>query len=266
MPRPYNIVKTVQKIIGIIGGTGPSAGLDFMKNIFANTIAKKDQEHLNCMLISCPSIIPDRTEYLLSIVEENPAYGMFECAKRLYAAGASYVAVACNTAHSNKIFPLFCTMVKESLPRLEVINMIETCATYAKKDVVSGSAKRIGLLATLGTHTTGVYREYFKEEDGLILIEPDPARQEKIHAAIYDLDYGIKSHSQPVTDKTREIIKKEIHHLIDQGAEAVILGCSELPLAVNVQDFSIPFLDPGLICARRLVELVALEKLITLSS
>jgi len=249
------------KIIGIIGGIGPSAGLDFMKNIFANTVARKDQEHLNCILISCPSIIPDRTEYLLSVVEDNPAYGMFECARRLHVAGASYVAVACNTAHSSRIFSLFSTMVEESLPGLKVVNMIEVCATHAKKSLTPEKIKRIGLLATLGTHTTGVYHEYFKEEEGLLLIEPDLASQKDVHAAIYDLDYGIKSHSQPVTDKAREIIKKEIHHLIEQGAEAVILGCSELPLAVNAQDFSIPFLNPGLICARRLVELVAPEKL-----
>ncbi|MCL2416492.1 MAG: amino acid racemase [Bacteroidales bacterium] len=247
--------------IGIIGGVGPNAGLDFVRNIFANTIARKDQEHLNCILISCSSIIPDRTEYLLSIVEENPAYGMFECAQRLYAAGANYVAVACNTAHSNKIFSLFRTMVEKSLPDFEIINMIETCATYAKKDIKPGNVKRIGLLATLGTHTTKVYHEYFKEEEGLLLIEPDLEKQKEVHAAIYDLDYGIKSYSNPITDKAREVINKEIHSLIERGAEAVILGCSELPLAVNPQDFDVPFLDPGLICARRLVEIVAPEKL-----
>lgn len=254
----------MEKVIGVIGGVGPNAGLDFVRNIFANTIARKDQEHLNCLLISCSSIIPDRTEYLLSIVKENPAYGMFECAKCLHVAGANYVAVACNTAHSDRIFSLFRTMVEESLPGLEVINMIETCADYAKKDLKPGSVKKIGLLATLGTHTTKVYHEYLKKEEGLILIEPSPEVQKEVHAAIYDLDYGIKSHSTPVTDKARKVIEKEIHNLIEQGAEAVILGCSELPLAVNIEDFSIPFLDPGLICARRLIELVAPEKLTAL--
>jgi len=251
----------MEKIIGIIGGVGPTAGLDFLKNIFANTIAKKDQEHLNSLLISCPSIIPDRTEYLLSIVEENPAHGMFECARRLHAAGANYVVVACNTAHSNTVFSLYQTMVKEKLPGLEVINMIETCATHAKKGLTPGNIRRIGLLATLGTHTTKVYHEYFKEEEGLFLIEPNLEKQINVHAAIYDLDYGIKSHSQPVTAEAREIIKNEIHSLIEQGAEAVILGCSELPLAVQTQDFTIPFLDPGLICARKLIELVEPRKL-----
>ena len=250
-----------QKTIGVIGGIGPNAGLDFVGNIFANTIAQKDQEHLNCVLVSCPSVIPDRTEYLLSIVDENPAHGMFESAQRLHAAGANYVAVACNTAHSNQNFSLFRAMVEENLPGLEIVNMIEACADYAKKDLKPGIVKRIGLLATLGTHTTNVYHEYFKEEDGLVLIEPDLETQKDVHAAIYDLDYGIKSHSNPVTSQAKDVIKKEINNLVERGAEAVVLGCSELPLAVNAKEFSVPFLNPGLICARKLIDIVAPKKL-----
>jgi aspartate racemase len=92
--------------IGVIGGVGPYAGLDFIRKIFSNTIASKDQDHLNCLLISCPSIIPDRTEFLLQGNGENPAYGLFESARCLYIAGVRYAVVACNTAHSCRIFPL----------------------------------------------------------------------------------------------------------------------------------------------------------------
>jgi aspartate racemase len=152
-------------------------------------------------------------------------------------------------------------MVKESCSDLEIVNMLETCADYAKKDVALGHVKRLGLLATLGTHQTKVYHNYFKTEDGLLLIELDSAGQERVHEAIYNKAYGIKSHSQPVTAKAKEVIKEEILKLIEQGVETIILGCSELPLAVDPQEFRVNFLDPAQICARRLIELISPEKL-----
>ena len=89
------------KIVGVIGGLGPYAGLDFVKKIFSNTRATTDQEHLDCILVSCPSIVADRTSFLLEnkSEDENPALGMFESARRLYLAGVRIACVACNTAH-----------------------------------------------------------------------------------------------------------------------------------------------------------------------
>ena len=248
-------------IIGVIGGVGPYAGLDFVRMIFSNTLAKRDQDHLNCILISCPSIIPDRTAFLLEgkEVELNPAFGMFESARRLYLAGARLAAVACNTAHADRIFSPFRAMVKESLPELEIINMLETCALYVKESL---RIKRLGLLATMGTHQSGVYHEYFKGEEGFSLLEPDSSGREKIHDAIYSEDFGIKAHSEKIDPRAKGLIVGEIQRLADRGAEAVILGCTELPLAVLGRDSAVPLIDPGLITARRLISLSAPEKLI----
>jgi len=82
-----SVLKKNTPFIGIIGGVGPYAGLDFVQKIFANTQAVQDQDHLNCMLVSCPSLIPDRTRYLLQSnheESENPAFGLFESARCLY--------------------------------------------------------------------------------------------------------------------------------------------------------------------------------------
>jgi len=250
-------------LIGVIGGVGPYAGLDFVRNIFSNTIAVKDQEHLNCMLISCSSIIPDRTGFLLSDgTQENPALGMFECARRLNMAGVRYAVVACNTAHSNKIFSPFVSMVKEHLPGIKIINMLETCMIHVKESL---RIKKIGLLATIGTYKSRVYHEYFKTEEGFNLIEPDTPGQENIHQAIYDEQFGIKSHSQPVTSKAVEMICDEINKLVNCGAKAIILGCTELPLAMKGINLPVPVIDPGLITARALIKLVNPEKLAALN-
>ena len=260
-------------IIGVIGGVGPQAGLDFVQKIFSNTLAVRDQDHLNCMLISCPSIIPDRTGFLLrpsrppgntAEETENPALGMFESARRLYLAGVRIAAVACNTAHANRIFSPFCSMVKESLPDLRIINMLESCAAYVKESL---HMKHLGLLATKGTHESRVYHEYFKQEDGFLLIEPDSDGQEKVHQAIYNEDFGIKANSQNISTEAIKIINQEIHTLIYRGAEAIILGCTELPLAMSGLPLnpgnktSVPLIDPGLVTARLLIELAAPEKL-----
>jgi len=248
-------------IAGIIGGVGPQAGLDFIQKILSNTQALRDQDHVNCMLISCPSIIPDRTAFLLKDKQEeslNPAFGMFDCAKRLHAAGARFAAVACNTAHAGQIFGPFCGLVKKSLPDLTIVNMLETCALFSKEVL---KIKHLGLLATIGTHKSRVYHEYFRKEDGFLLIEPDAAGQEKVHDAIYNEEYGIKAHSQKISSRAVEQISNELHGLADRGAKAVILGCTELPLAVQNLSFPVPLIDPGLILARRLIELAAPEKL-----
>jgi aspartate racemase len=268
------------ELIGIIGGVGPYAGLDFVEKIFNNTRAVKDQEHVNCMLISCSSLIPDRTEFLLAENPgENPARGMFLCAEALYKAGARYTAVACNTAHADRIFGPFRSMVEKALPGFTIVNMLETCAAFIKEsrggsemrgnsEIKAGSTKgsytRLGLLATKGTYKSGVYREYFKEEDGFILIEPEARGQDKIFDAIYDERFGIKSH-QPVKTQAKNTIIYEIYRLAERGAEAIILGCTELPLALKNEELPIPVIDPGLITARKLISLVAPEKLLPYS-
>jgi aspartate racemase len=140
--------------------------------------------------------------------------------------------------------------------------MLETCARYVKENL---AVKRIGLLATRGTHKSRVYHEYFGGD--FELLEPDEAGQESVHEAIYSKDFGIKAFSQPVKLAARENIEREICRLAERGAEAVILGCTELPLAVqsdckSVDGTSVAVIDPGLIAARALITLAAPEKLL----
>ena len=249
------------KIVGVIGGVGPYAGLDFVKKIFASTRAVTDQEHLDCMLVSCSSIVGDRTAFLLQgkSEEENPAFGMFESARRLHMAGVRIASVACNTAHAGRIFGPFSAKIKESLPGFEIVNMLESSALFVKETL---RINKLGLLATIGTHKSRVYHEYYKEADGLHLIEPDEQGQEKVHDAIYNTEYGIKGTSDQVSARAKEQIRAVINKLIDQGAEGIILGCTELPLAVGPADVSVPVVDPALAAARRLITMTAPEKLL----
>lgn len=106
-----------------------------------------------------------------------------------------------------------------------------------------------------------MYHEYFKKEDNIELIEPDASEQEIIHDAIYNENYGIKAHSEKINVLAKNAVNYEIFNLIAQGAQAVILSCTELPLAVQKKHFPVPVLDPGLLASRRLIALLAPEKL-----
>ena len=255
--------KTELPIIGVIGGVGPYAGLDFVQKIFANTIAIKDQDHLNCMLVSCPSIIPDRTTFLLQKTNEteNPAIGMFESARRLHMAGVCIASVACNTAHAASIFDPFLELIKNSLPGFQILNMLETTVNHVKEFM---RINCLGLLATIGTHSSGVYHEYFRKEDNYNILEPDTDGQKRIHKAIFNEDFGIKAHSDNISPQAKELIDQEIKYLVERGAKAIILGCTELPLAARGKQYTVPLIDPGLITARQLIKLTAPEKLLPL--
>ena len=88
-------------------------------------------------------------------------------------------------------------------------------------------------------------------------VVPDFEIQEKVvHAAIYDREYGIKAKSNPVTEKARTDLLKAARLLIDQGAELLIKGCTEIVLAVPEEQVDgIPTIDPSIVLARRLVAL-----------
>src|SRR5690554_3698735 len=91
-------------MIGIVGGVGPYAGIDLLKNIYDNTIAKKDQDYLNALLFSLSSRILDRTEFLMGSIVGNPGHEIAKIVVTLEKLGVEVVGIPCNTAHSDRIF------------------------------------------------------------------------------------------------------------------------------------------------------------------
>ena len=249
-------------VIGIVGGVGPYAGLDLNRKVFDNTLTNgTDQSHLEVLLFSAGQRIPDRTEYLLGRGKVNPAEGLFEALSALSAAGARVAAIACNTAHAAPILGPLKEKIRSSGLRLELVDMIEETGRYLRETRKSGV--RAGLLATEGTVETGVYSRLEEESGGDIrLVLPSPEIQRAVHRAIYDRKYGIKARSNPVTGRAREDCLKAVFHLAVRGAQAVILGCTELPLALPERTLQgLDLLDPTEITARALIRRVAPEKL-----
>jgi aspartate racemase len=241
-------------MIGIVGGMGPYSGTDLLNKIFDNTLAQNDQEHLDAILLSTPSGIDDRTQFLLGKVKVNPAFAITEVILKLEKMGATIAGIPCNTAHSNRIFSVIQQELKKAGSTLHLLNMIDETIKFMASNYPE--VNKVGVLSTTGTYKNRLYSEPLIAQ-GFEVIEPTLEMQENvIHPAIYDSVYGIKTVSNPVHPQAKKNLLQGISFLKQSGAEAVILGCSEIPLAIpepTVQElFAI---DPTNILARRLIYL-----------
>ncbi len=244
----------MKKIIGIVGGVGPYAGLDLNKKVFDNLKTNgTDQDYLNVFLLSRSSDIPDRTEYLEGKIKTNPANGIFRTILKLESIGANVVAIPCNTAHSPIIYNEVKSLLKKHGCKIKLLHIVKETHRFIEENFSKG--EKIGLLGTKGTYKTKLYENYFKKRGKFKLINPKKEYQKNVHEAIYNLNYGVKAFSNPVTKKAKKAFESEIDRLKEKGIKAVILGCTEIPLAFENQKKynGISLIDPTDILARALI-------------
>lgn len=232
--------------IGIVGGVGPAATVDFMQKIITNTVAARDQDHLPLLVEHNPAI-PDRTANLTG-GGADPTVALFAACRRLEARGAGLIAIPCNTAHA------YVARLAPQL-RIPIVHMLqETVAHIASHH---GALRRVGLLATSGTLASRVYHHAARDA-AFELIEPDAAHQALVMEAIYG-SHGVKAGY--TSGPCRTDLERALTHLVERGASLVILGCTELPLLlsegtdVEVGGTRIVLLDPTALLARRCVAL-----------
>ncbi len=239
-------------MIGIVGGVGPYAGLDLMKKVFDQTLAGTDQDHVDTMLLSLPSGILDRTEYLEGRVEINPAFAIASVLARLEDAGASVAGIPCNTAHTDKIFEVILSELKRKKRSIQVLNMISETVSFIQSN--HPQLKKIGVLSTTGTYKSQVYVEALENQGFQVLVPEVEMQESLIHPAIYDPVYGIKSQSDPVHPQAKENLQRGFDFLESKGAQGVILGCTEIPLAFpGLSVCGMAAIDPTLVLARALL-------------
>ncbi len=232
--------------IGVVGGVGPAATVDFMEKIIRNTDARRDQDHIKMIVEHNPKI-PDRTANLIGD-GDDPTIALYSACKHLEANHANLIAIPCNTAHAyvERIQPYL------SIP---IVNMLYETISWIRQHY--GDRSTVGLLATSGTVASGVYSEAAKDAP-FELIVPDEENQQKVMNAIYG-EKGVKAGY--VDGECKDQLMQAISHLAERGASVVILGCTELPLLLSqtsdlpVAEKSIVVLDPTDILARRCVGL-----------
>lgn len=245
-------------IIGIVGGVGPLAGIDLQTKIVAQTVAGRDQDHLPVLSVSWPGPIADRTEFLLGHTPDNPAGAILAQLALLAAAGATVAAIPCNTAHAPPIFDVIRAGVAAFARPLRLLHLIEETVAHLRARYPGLEA--VGVLSTTGAWRVRLYPALL-EPPGFHVIAPDEALQAAVHAAIYDPGYGIKGAGR-VTPRARAELGEAIRALSRQGAAAIILGCTELPLAFPERVFAgRPLIDPTLVLARALIREARPERL-----
>lgn len=247
-------------MIGIVGGVGPYAGLDLLKKIFDNTLAKTDQEHLDVILLSMSSKIEDRTEYLLGSIEENPGYALAQIILKLETTGAKVASIPCNTAHSKKIFDIIQQVLQQAGSSIKLLNMVDETIRFIQ--TLSPSITHVGVLSTTGTYKSGIYSIPLQEKGYQVILPTLQLQEDVIHPAIYHPVYGIKTISNPIRQEARKNLLHGIDFLKEQGAEAVILGCTEISLAFPEKYINgLLTIDPTAILARALINAVNPQKL-----
>jgi aspartate racemase len=207
--------------VGILGGMGPAATADLFQKVIAATPARRDQDHLR-ILVDCHPQIPDRVTFLRG-EGPDPTPALMETARNLERAGAGLIIIACNTAH------LFYEAIQAAVAVPVLHMMRETAAD------LTGRFTTVGLVATTGTIQGGLYHREL-ERAGIGILTPSAADQAELMEALFAVKAGR-------IDAARPVVVRIARALAEQGAEAVIAGCTEVPLVLTQQDLSVPLAD-----------------------
>ena len=224
------------EIIGILGGMGPAATADFYATLVATTPGASDQDHLRTVIWSDPTI-PDRTQALLGD-GPDPTPWLLDGSRVLREAGATVIAIPCNTAHA------FVPRIADHVG-LPIVHMIGEVARHLS--AMSPRLHTAGLLATTGTVRAGLYQDWL-DRFGIRLVLPDGAGQDQeVMTAIRAVKSGRRDGTATA------LLSRAAQRLTEQGAQAVIAGCTEIPLGLPEDAVDVPLIDPALILARALV-------------
>lgn len=224
-----------EKVIGILGGMGPYTTIDMFRRLVDLTPAKKDWEHLRIIIDNNPKI-PSRSRAIL-YGEASPVPMMIETAQNLERAGADFIVIPCNTSHH------FYTEVQKSVS-IPILSIIEETVDYVMKRMPQ--VKRLGLLSTTVTARGTLYRDAFSKR-GIQVMTPDDDDQARVAEVIEEVKLGKDD------DKTRAKLSDAANKLITKGAQAMIIGCTEISIVVQERDFSVPVFNSTEILAQAAV-------------
>ena len=214
---------------------GTQAGLDFCSKLAKLNRGKADQKYPLFVLYN-KSNIPDRKQNLKKY--NKVLKSLVEGCKFLQKSKCKFISIPCNTAH------YWYKDLKKKI-KIPILNMPEIVYLNAKKNLKRNS--KIGLLATEATIKTGVYSHYFNKK--FLLISPNTILQQR------SVNKSIKLVKMGKTKEAERAIKPAVNYLIKKKCKKIILGCTELPIAIfayksfKKAKLSKTFMDPNLILA-----------------
>lgn len=226
----------MKKSLGILGGMGPLATVDLFQQIVTLTEAACDNDHIR-IYIDCNSRIPDRTAAILS-GGPDPVPEMADALRHLEACGAEIIILPCNTAH------YFLPRLR-AMTRVPILSMPDITAAVCARRF---HGKTAAILATRGTLATGIYDRALQQA-AVPFLTPNQTEQDALMRVIYQ---GVKAGSPPET--YRKDLEGTMAALTARGADYFILGCTELPLAVQLLGLTVPVVNPTQELAKAAIE------------
>jgi aspartate racemase len=191
---------------------GPAASAEFYQRLTAQTPASCDQEHLPIVIWSDPTI-PDRSTSILNN-NDLPWPKLEQGLIGLKAAGCDHVVIPCNTAHH-----WYDRMLTLGVPVTHIVDSVADQLTPL-------NVKTVGILGTQGTIALGLYQNRLREK-GWDCITPTEIELSKF------VQPGINLVKAGKITAAHDMFMPAVDHLINQGAEAIVLGCTEIPLAIK---------------------------------
>ena len=222
-------------MIGILGGMGTQAGLDFCSKLAKLNRGKADQKYPLFVLYN-KSNIPDRKQNLKKY--NKVLKSLIKGCQFLQKSKCKFISIPCNTAH------YWYKDLRKKI-KIPILNMPEIVYLNAKNNLQRNS--KIGLLSTEATIKTGIYSHYFNRK--FLLISPSTTLQKR------SVNKSIKLVKMGKIKEAERAIKPAVNYLIQKKCKKIILGCTELPIAIfayksfKKAKLSKTFMDPNLILA-----------------
>ena len=240
MPRDHGGAYTDRPddlVVGVLGGMGPLATVDFFHLLVRLTPADKDWNHLHIVVDNAPRM-PSRTRAFL-FGEPSPAPYLLASARRLEALGAALIVVPCNSA------AYYLGPVREGV-RAPVLDPVIATAEAVRTD--PRAPRRPLVLGGMVTHRAELYGQALAG-DGVVPVRPTDPEQEEVAALIEALKRG--DTGPAIVARTEAIVRTGMA----RGADSVILGCTEFGLIADALAASAPVFNSNELLARRTLTL-----------
>ena len=211
-------------VIGIIGGMGPEATVDLMRRVLALTPARDDADHIHMIVDNNPKV-PSRIARLIDGTGIDPAPELCRMARGLEAAGATCLAIPCNTAHA------YVREIAQSVS-IPLLDMVALTAERISRMVLPN--RSVGMLASTAVKTLGLYDEALRPI-GLSLKWPN--RQAELMSVIKAVKRGDSSSA------TVRVFTDIAGDLMADGTDMLLIACTELSVLAPHLGASVPVLD-----------------------
>jgi aspartate racemase len=225
------------KTIGLIGGMSWESSAEYYR-IINQAVKERLGGHHSARLVMYSVDFEEIEELQHRDRWEELTQLMIEAARRVERGGADLLLICTNTMHK------MAGEVEESIS-IPLLHIADATAEEIKKQ----GFDRVGLLGTRFTMEQDFYKGRLKDEHGIDVLIPGEEDREAIHAIIYDeLCHGI------VDLSSRDTFMRVIGNLVSEGAQGIVLGCTEIPLLVKKEDAEVPIFDTAEIHARAAVD------------